>query len=430
MLPTGSVRVSAVDAVSGAAIANFCVDSTCSNGTGKVVIGDLPARTREFYAYTEDGSYLYAGTGPVQVKANQTVDVTIRLRPAARITTTVVDRSTGRPVAGVCVSALAVRDPRMPDGYGDCTDSAGKMTIGPLEAGSYNLLADPHGGPYGLQWVGASGGTGDQRSAVTVVAVAGTTVAGPQVRLDKAGAIAGRVTDAVTGAPLSDAWVNLLSYSPGAGSDDLITDADGRYRVTGLGPYEWPLLFRHDGHADQWSGGVGDRYEATRIRVPAGGTATHDTALTTGTEVRGTVTDQDARPLTSGFVVVHNATTGDIMGVTWMENGRYTMRVLGNQSIYLGYRVSDGERDYEGSYSGPPLTRTDIRPGPDAGSGPPTARPGADRSSTARVPSAGASPIGVGNPGSVPRWSGSPPPSLYPVPATGTLTVNIVIHTD
>ena len=168
------------------------------------------------------------------------------------------------------MAALQVHGPQLPLGIGDCTDSAGRMTIGRLESGSYNLFALPDETRYGMQWVGASGGTGRQSSAVTVQATEGTTVTGPTVRLDPPGAIGGQVTDGSTGAPLADVTVTVLSYSPGGGPDrNVATDGQGRYQMTGLGPYEWPLLFNRHPYAPQWSGGTPDRHAATGAQVTA-----------------------------------------------------------------------------------------------------------------------------------------------------------------
>ncbi|MFC6016654.1 carboxypeptidase regulatory-like domain-containing protein [Plantactinospora solaniradicis] len=350
MLSTGSIRISAVDAVTGSAIANFCVDDWCSRGTGRVTIPDRPVLPQRFRVYPADSSYLATDTEWIKPVPNQTVNVRVALRKSARITTTVLDRATGLPLRDVCVDALSVRNPQLPDGYGGCTNSAGKMTIGGLEPGSYNLFVNPvEDRSYGRQWVGASGGTGDQRSAVTVVAPAGSTVAGPTVLLDRAGAIGGRVTDQ-SGAPLADVRVNLLGYHPGSGPPyDIVTDSDGRYEVTGLGPYSWPLLFQQDGFG-QWSGGVADRHGATPITVTVGGTSSHDLALRHGIELRGTVRSQDGRPLGGGHLMVHNTGTGDLSSFASIENGAFSLSVLPNQSVQLSYGVSDDGRYLSGPY--------------------------------------------------------------------------------
>ncbi|MBE1489909.1 carboxypeptidase-like regulatory domain-containing protein [Plantactinospora soyae] len=350
LLATGSVRITAVDAVTGSIIGRFCVEDWCSNGTGRVTIPNRPTVPQQFRVYTDSPTYLMTDTEWITPVPNQTVNITVALHRAARVTATVLDRETRLPLRGVCVTALSVRDPRLPDGHGDCSNSAGVMTLGALKAGSYHLFADPiDDRSYGRQWVGPSGGTGDQRSAATVVAVAGTTVAGPTVLLDRAGAIGGRVTNE-TGAPVADVRVNLLGYQPGSGPpDDIVTDSDGRYEVTGLGPYAWPLLFQQDGFG-QWSGGVANRHDATPVTVTAGGTSGYDLALRPGIELRGTVRSQDGRPLGGGHLMVHNTGTGDIISFTSIGNGAFSLPVLPNQSVQLSYGISDGGRYLSGPY--------------------------------------------------------------------------------
>ncbi|HEX6967666.1 MAG TPA: carboxypeptidase regulatory-like domain-containing protein [Micromonosporaceae bacterium] len=353
LLATGSVRVFAVDANTGEAIADFCVDGVCSNGTGSALVTDLPAGEHRLFIYTESDTHMHT-TATVQVQPETTIDVTVELRPAARITTTVIDRQTGTPVADVCIVPVKPKDALLPDARPFCSDSTGRVTISRLDAGSYNLFVDATQTSYGMQWVGADGGTGDQREAVTIVAEAGTTVTAPQVKLDPAGTIAGRVVDGANGLPLSEVWISPLNSHPGVGpSLEVRTDTEGRYEFTGLGPYEWPLLFQRHGYAPRWSGGTGNRYQATKIQVTSGETSTHDETLTTGTEVTGSVTDQGGVPADHGFVIARNAVTGDIVGVAWAENGQYDMPVLGKQAVYFTYDLTFGEGFYQGTYPSP-----------------------------------------------------------------------------
>ncbi|MFD0822148.1 carboxypeptidase regulatory-like domain-containing protein, partial [Micromonospora zhanjiangensis] len=368
-LPTGSVRVKAVDSGTGAAVANFCVSDTCSKGTGVATVTGLAQGRHEIYVYAPNGDY-FSADQTVDVVGNQTVEVTVKLRPAARISTTVVDRATGRAVANVCVVPYRAGAPTYrADGYGDCTDAAGKVTIGLLEAGSYQLYADPRReSGYGLQWVGATGGTGDQRQAVTVTAGLRTLTAGPAIKLDKAGAITGRVTDAGTNAPLVGANVNLLTVHPGVGAGDgAETDSTGRYRFDGLGPYEWPLVFDAHGYPAMWSGGATNRYDATRVKVTAGGTASQDAALRVGTEVTGAVKDKSGTPFGSGYILAHNSVTGDIVGSCWMDDGHYSLRALAGQSVYLTYDVFDAnDRQYSGQWPAAPSMRGGVASDPGA----------------------------------------------------------------
>jgi hypothetical protein len=161
-LPTGSVAVSAVDSVTGASIADFCIEGACSDGTGAVTVTGLVQGANELFLSTEDGSYF----------------------PRSR-------------------------------------------------TGTYRLFVDPvDDWRYGRQWLGATGGTGDERVAAAVTATVGSVVTAPTARLDLTGTI-GTVSDAATGAPLGYAGVNLFTAHPGSGVGESNTDEQGSYRSTG-----------------------------------------------------------------------------------------------------------------------------------------------------------------------------------------------------
>ncbi|WP_089154894.1 carboxypeptidase regulatory-like domain-containing protein [Micromonospora sp. NBS 11-29] len=383
LLGTGSVRIAAVDSVSGAPVADFCVssDETCSGGTGVVTLTGLPQGRHDFYVYAPDGLHFNRQLSKVKVVAGQTTEVAPKLRPGAVISTTIVDRATGRPVADVCVDAFLPKQAALRDGHGNCSDRAGRIRVGPLAAGTYRLFATPGTAGYGRQWVGAEGGTGDERQAATVAATVGTVTAGPQVRLDPAGRITGTVTDATTGAPAASVDVSVLTGHPGVGVDDATTDAQGRYTLDRLGPYAWPVVFSGNPHAAHWSGDAVSRFTATPVTVTAGGTATHDTAMRPGSTVTGTFTLQGGPPSASGYVIARSADTGDIAGAGWMSDGRFTLRVTGKQRVYFTYDVRSGDRDYSGRYL-------------------------------------------VTNP------DGTRKLALFVVPATGTLTVDLVVPTN
>lgn len=379
-LGTGSVRITAVDAVTGEPVADFCVQDVCGSGT--VTIDGLPKGKHDLSVYTQHGTYHSKELVGVRVGAGKTTERTVKLRPAAVITTTVVDAATGQPVAGVCVAAFRHKRVALPDGYGNCSNRNGQVRVGLLGTAEYRLFVDPQDSRYGRQWVGPNGGTGDEREAAVIAAKVGETVTAPQIKLDRAGTISGRVTDAATGEPIENAWISVLTAHPGVGTSDAVTDADGRYTLERLGPYEWPVITLAEGFASQWSGGATSRYTATPISVTAGGDTTHDVALTTGSEVTGTFTNADGVPFKYGFVIACNAETGDIAGATWMENGQFTMRVTGPQRIYFTYNVTfQDDRDFDGRYT---VTKPDGTK-------------------------------------SVPRFK---------VPASGTLTVDLVVPTD
>ena len=109
--------------------------------------------------------------------------------------------------------------------------------------------------------------------------------------------------------------------------------------MSGLGPYKWPLQYVSFGtYAWQWSGNKPDRAVATKILVPAGGTATHNTQLVPGGSISGTSVDSAGQP-TSAILYPLSARTGELAGPV-AEGGRpatFTITRLAAQDIKLRY---------------------------------------------------------------------------------------------
>ncbi|MBM7491539.1 5-hydroxyisourate hydrolase-like protein (transthyretin family) [Micromonospora luteifusca] len=349
LLGTGSVTVQAVDSVTGAPIANFCAQSVCSKGTGTVTVTGLPQGGHTIYLDTPDRLHFSRERAGVKVKANRDTKLTVKLRPGAVISTTIVDRQSGAPLADVCLDTFLPKQASLQDGYGDCSDRNGRIQVGPLTAGSYKLFAVPLSDTYGRQWVGANGGTGDEREALAVTATAGQVVTGPQVRLDRAGTVTGTVTDP-TGKPVPNAGVSVLTGHPGVGAQDATTDEHGVYTLERLGPYAWPLVVNANPYASVWSGDKTSRFTATPVTVTAGAAATHNVQLDQGVELTGTFRTPDGTPFTSGFVIARSADTGDIAGNGWMTDGQFRMRLKGPQRIFFTYNTSLGEKQFDGRY--------------------------------------------------------------------------------
>ena len=115
-----------------------------------------------------------------------------------------------------------------------------------------------------------------------------------------------------------------------------VSGADGRYELSDLGPYQWPLLFSQDHYAAQWSGGGNNRLTATAIRVRTGQTTQYDTTLRKGTTLTGRILGPNGARPESAAVTVINATTFDTMGhADLAPDGTYTVHVLGPQAVGL-----------------------------------------------------------------------------------------------
>ncbi|MBQ1028203.1 hypothetical protein [Micromonospora sp. C95] len=268
-----------------------------------------------------------------------TVDTT-----PGEVRTTLRDRATGAPVRG-CVSLVPVDRDRLTvvyqgeaqDGrHGGCTSvDGGDVLAGNVPPGRYHLLAEPYDNTqYGMQWVGRRGGTGQRERGVTIKVRPGKTVTAPTVKFDPPGTVTGRVTRAADGTPVYFGYVLPLPVVPHPKYSDygVITDHDGRYTLTGLGPYRWPLYYTGPGLASQWSGRVANRRKADTVRVRSGTTVTSDQTLVAGTVVSGTIT-VDEMPNYSQVIAFH-ARTGDVTGVVDV-GADYTLRLLPGQRVLL-----------------------------------------------------------------------------------------------
>lgn len=260
------------------------------------------------------------------------------------VRTVVRDATTGAPVARACaalvpVDAAALAAVTLGEDqlgrYGGCADEQGVLVTGDVAPGRYRLLVRPYDTTaHGWQWVGRHGGTGERERARVVQVRAGAVTGVPAVRLDRPGTVVGVVTDAATGAPVPRARVMVVPYVPDPkyGDHGPTTDEYGRYTITGLGPYHWPVQFAAAGLATVWSGGAGSRLSARPVRVRADRTVTLDQALPAGTSLSGTVRVDEL--LTYAQVIAFDAATGDLAGVADVGSG-YVLRLLAGQRVKL-----------------------------------------------------------------------------------------------
>lgn len=101
-------------------------------------------------------------------------------------------------------------------------------------------------------------------SALLLLALAPATPVAAQ-----SGTLVGRITDAESGAPLSDVMVTVEGAE--ASPDAVLTDVGGRYRITGLPPGRYAVVARHVGYETLRRAGV---------RIRADETTTVDVTLT------------------------------------------------------------------------------------------------------------------------------------------------------
>jgi len=336
-LATGTLHITARNAFTGAQLQTFSMNLGFKfwgwTDSGVVTMADVPSGTYTLYV-SENGYGEVARS--VTIDAGRQTDVAVSLTPWGKVPVTVVDAATGNPVQGVCVWLTDPKHATVPDGCGG-TDEQGREDLF-APTGRYNLLAMPNlSGGLGMQWVGPAGGTGDQREASVLSLTNGQSAPALTIRLDRAGSITGRVTSE-TGQPVTFGEVGLLTQSAAVGggaTPSAVIEPDGTYRLDGLGPYQWPLILHATGHAYQWSGVKPSRYEAQKIQVTAGGTATYNHVMKVGTTISGTVTGRDGARI-DGWLRAFNAETGDHADQTWMlEDEPFTLRVLAPQQVRL-----------------------------------------------------------------------------------------------
>ncbi|BCJ71596.1 hypothetical protein CS0771_11400 [Catellatospora sp. IY07-71] len=350
-LPGGSIRITAKDSITGAPVTNFWAGSGVFSGStedGTLILTDVPAGVRRLSVSAEGYPY-YDEAFPVTVVAGQESVIELVLEPYAKIKAKVVDAVTGAPIKGVCLFTATTDRFRLGEGCGGESDANGDVTLAAVKPGRYQIFALPAtGSPYGAQWVGQDGGTGDQRAAKSWTVTSGQVRDIHRIRMDRAGTVTGVVTGA-EGTPVGQGQVSVVTPTIGDNSRGAVgIDAQGRYTIGFLGPYRWPLSFQVPGQAWQWSGAEAKRHDAVPVAVTSGQTTTFDQRLKAGTEVRVTATGAPAH----GVSAAYTASTGDLAGYLYLTagGGAAVYRVLGSQQVKLQYVGGSSAND--GWYGG------------------------------------------------------------------------------
>ncbi|WP_328459298.1 carboxypeptidase-like regulatory domain-containing protein [Actinoplanes sp. NBC_00393] len=342
-----TLLVKAVDSVTGAPVGAFCVEAwdleeaVCSDAGDAVSVTGLSAGQARFNVVPSGSDYYLAERSlSATLTANEVTTVTVPLVFGGQIAVNATDRASGQPVDRTCYLIRAIGRPGNFSQGCTAADGAGKLDR-PVAPGTYEVFViAPRA--YGHQWLGKSGGTGDQKQAARIVVKPGRTAKTPTVLLDPPGTITGVVTGA-DGTPLKGVGVHHHARSLHEW-DGVNTDASGRYVISGLGPYAWPLNFSGSNtHPDQWSGNAGNRFQAVKIPVTAGGSSTYDIKLAKGSTLRGTI--KPGSPEVR--LIAHNAATGDPVGVFHgYDDGNavtsYEMSLIGPQQVKILWDLYDG----------------------------------------------------------------------------------------
>jgi Carboxypeptidase regulatory-like domain len=357
LAPTGSISLTARNSLTGQPVLSFCAafsdvfNPVCTT-TGTATFATLLPGT--YVARISADGYLEARPPGVVVTSGQATAVSVDLVPGATISTTVTDALTGAPLSGVCVHAVPSTDPSsLATGEGTCDNDDGSVQVTGLAAGTYNLFVFAADGVHGDQWLGPHGGVGAQKKALSITVAAGRSATAPTIRVDRHGTLTGIIRDRMTGAPLPGAVAAFVTQAAGLGSSigRVGTDATGRYTITELGPYDWPIFYQAAGYAPEWSGHTGNRLQANPVTIKAGKTRSHDEGLSRGLTLSGVFTTAGGAPAGPfpGRVNVVNADSFDLVDAADGDAAaHYTLHVLPRQNLALRIdaAVPGGKSDF------------------------------------------------------------------------------------
>ena len=196
----------------------------------------------------------------------------------------VTNAATEAPIAGIEVCAFPKTSDEEPGGGGEteeegteeelaqCPTTAanGEYTISGLASGEYIVgFGSPFMGElnYVTQFYN---GKSAYAEAQPVTVTAGGTVSGIDAKLTEGGRIAGRVTDASTGAAIERAIVCAFGFNPESGGC-AFTNANGEYTITGLIGGEYKVGFADPPqYAVQYYNGRAALSEADAVSVLSG----------------------------------------------------------------------------------------------------------------------------------------------------------------
>ncbi len=285
-----------------------------------------------------------AAADAVSVPVGRTSGINAVLRPGGAITGMARSQS-GKPLPGVCVSAVSTRDRAASastviiigsggstgTGPGPVTNSRGVYRLSGLAAGRYLVQFFPCAGASrdASQWYK---GHASQRSAMPVTVQAGGTTGGISATMRLGAGVTGRVVNS-SGKPLRN--ICAFAYNDRTGQAGFsVTGKTGRYQLSGLATGSYTIGF------NPCSYGVNLVAAGRHIKVTAPRTITGVNArLVPGGSASGVVTAAgSAVPVANGCVQFSSANPANAGGFGFTDaNGKYLATGLapGSYQVYF-----------------------------------------------------------------------------------------------
>lgn len=355
---TGSVST-AIGGTSGITVAAFNLNGSRRGFTTTTAFGAftliLPPGTYKLVAYDDAGNLwprffpdklTFADATTINVSAGQSVDASLRLDAAAHLIGSVLDAATNLPVASVSVLAYDANGVAVAS---TTTDRNGSFDL-KTPPGSYRLVVADPANAYATAYFGG----GSFATASVIDVIPGQNRANLQVKLQRAGRIAGRVTD-LTGLPIVG---TVAAYdSTGALQARTQTDQAGYYiLLLPAGDYR---IAAYDGllaYATRFYLNQNVFRLATPVHVtPDQTVGAANFALERAARISGILKDADTNlPVLGATVGAYDADGDAVATSTTDVNGSYSLAVPAGSYRYAAFdsllryaTAYDGGNSYE-----------------------------------------------------------------------------------
>jgi 5-hydroxyisourate hydrolase-like protein (transthyretin family) len=333
-LPLAGVAVSLYDA-GGTSLGSTSTDSAGRFRSFPLPAGRYFARTSNTLGYSD---ILYRGisctscpvTGgtPIDVASGGTAsNVDFALVLGGRVSGQVVDEVTGAPIAGISVSIYNATGSFV---VAPLSDATGHFTSAPIAPGTYFARTSNSQGYIDELFAGRPCAPCSVTTGDPITVTSGAATPGVDFAITRGGRISGRLTDAISGAPLNNVSVSIYT-STGSQLTTGRTGADGVYTSNaGLPSGTYFVRTANTlGYVDGLYAGLPcvacSVFAGTPIAVTAPATASGiDFALAMGGRIAGRITDSvSAAPLAGATVRIYTSTGAATSAFSADSSGAY-----------------------------------------------------------------------------------------------------------